>query len=159
LEAAPVFVRTPSYRHHKPTNQAVVTLNGRDFYLGVYGSATSRAEYDRLIAEWLSHGRRCPGDDSAGPTVNEILLAYIRVAHEQAWKSPRLDALYLRLDDAAFEATRQDLLCELSYTRAWEEDLPGLLPSPLEREEREVTIELLDVVTVMVGKGHRAANV
>ena len=28
--------RLPSYRHHKPTGQAVVTLNGRDIYLGKY---------------------------------------------------------------------------------------------------------------------------
>jgi integrase len=28
-----VSVRTPSYRLHKPTGQAVVTLNGRDIYL------------------------------------------------------------------------------------------------------------------------------
>jgi hypothetical protein len=26
--------RVPSYRRHKPTNQAVVTSDGRDFYLG-----------------------------------------------------------------------------------------------------------------------------
>ena len=27
-------LRIPSYRHHKRTDQAVVTLNGRDPYLG-----------------------------------------------------------------------------------------------------------------------------
>jgi hypothetical protein len=26
--------RIPGYRHHKPTNQAVVTLKGKDVYLG-----------------------------------------------------------------------------------------------------------------------------
>jgi hypothetical protein len=30
-------LRTPSYRHHKPSGQAVVTLEGRDIYLGRYG--------------------------------------------------------------------------------------------------------------------------
>jgi hypothetical protein len=30
--------RTPSYRRHKPTGQAVVTIHGRDFYLGRFGS-------------------------------------------------------------------------------------------------------------------------
>lgn len=69
--------RTPSYRLHKPTNQAVVTLDGRDFYLGVYGSPKSRGEYDRLVVEWLTNGRRLPGDASGGPTVNELLLAYL----------------------------------------------------------------------------------
>ena len=45
--------KIPAYRLHKPTGQAVVTLNGRDFYLGRHGSPASRDEYDRLIAEWL----------------------------------------------------------------------------------------------------------
>jgi hypothetical protein len=54
-------VRTPSYRLHKPSGQAVVTLKGRDFYLGRHGSPESRAEYDRLVGEWLANGRRLPG--------------------------------------------------------------------------------------------------
>ena len=45
-------VRTPSYRLHKPTGQAVVTLDGRDLYLGRHGSPESRTEYDRLVTEW-----------------------------------------------------------------------------------------------------------
>ena len=48
--SAPTF-RTPSYRYHKPSGQAVVTLNGRDIYLGRYGSPETRAEFDRLLAE------------------------------------------------------------------------------------------------------------
>src|SRR4051794_12762740 len=74
-------LRTPSYRHHRPSNQAVVTLDGRDIYLGRYGSPNSRAEYDRLLAEWLSNGRRLPapvvGSDI---TVNELAEAYLRHA-------------------------------------------------------------------------------
>src|SRR5690242_11069421 len=76
-------LRTPSYRLHKPTRQAVVTLNGRDFYLGRHGSPESRAEYDRLIAEWLSHGRCLPVSPSgagADLTVNEVLASYLRWA-------------------------------------------------------------------------------
>ena len=46
-------IRTPSYRFHKPSGLAVVTLNGRDHYLGCYGTVTSKAEYDRLISKWL----------------------------------------------------------------------------------------------------------
>ena len=75
--------RTPSYRLHKPTRQAVVTLNGRDLYLGVYGSPESRAEYGRLIAEWLSNGRRLPaGLSKSAPdlTVNELARDYLRWA-------------------------------------------------------------------------------
>ena len=47
----------PRYRHHKATGQAVVTVFGKDRYLGPWQSKASRAEYDRLIAEWLAAGR------------------------------------------------------------------------------------------------------
>ena len=35
---------TPSYRLHKPSGQAVVTLANRDYYLGRYETPESRAE-------------------------------------------------------------------------------------------------------------------
>jgi integrase len=82
------FLRSPSYRLHKPTGQAVVTLTGRDIYLGKHGSPESRSEYDRLLAEWLGNGRKVtpsvrvstarsePGE-GAVLTVNELLLAYL----------------------------------------------------------------------------------
>lgn len=83
-------VRTPSYRHHRPPGQAVVTLGGQDFYLGKYDTPESRAEYDRLLAEWLANGRqavtrvRGPASRSiAGPadlTVDEMILGYLRFA-------------------------------------------------------------------------------
>jgi hypothetical protein len=46
----------PSYRLHKPTGQAVVTVRTtagerRDVYLGKYDSPESRREYSRIIAE------------------------------------------------------------------------------------------------------------
>jgi len=46
-------VRIPSYRKHKPTKLAVVTLGGNDIYLGKYGTTESRTEYARLVAEYL----------------------------------------------------------------------------------------------------------
>lgn len=71
--------KTPSYRLHKPSGQAVVTLNGRDHYLGPHGSAESVGRYDRLIAEWLASGRRSPLPDPspAGMTMDELILAYV----------------------------------------------------------------------------------
>ncbi len=42
-------LRTPSYRIHKPTGEAVVRLCGRDPYRGRFGTRESRAEYDRII--------------------------------------------------------------------------------------------------------------
>jgi hypothetical protein len=66
--------RVPSYRRHKPTNQAVVTINGQDIYLGKWNTAASKAEYDRLIAEFLANGRRLRTEIES--TVVEVINAY-----------------------------------------------------------------------------------
>lgn len=66
--------RPPKYRQHKPSGQAVVTLCGHDHYLGKWQSTESKAEYDRLIAEWLANGRHVPGRQGGhhGLSVNEV---------------------------------------------------------------------------------------
>lgn len=43
----------PSYLLHKSTGQARVRIDGKDHYLGEYGSPESRQKYDDLIAEWF----------------------------------------------------------------------------------------------------------
>ena len=71
----------PSYRHHKPSGKAVVTLNGRDFYLGPWQSPESKSEYDRLIAEWIANGRMLPSNASATElTVAELGVGFLRHA-------------------------------------------------------------------------------
>jgi hypothetical protein len=85
--------RTPSYRLHKPTGQAVVTLNGRDFYLGKFGSPESRGEYDRLVAEWLTNGRtlsRPASPNGSDLTINELLLAFVQWAESYYRKEGRV---------------------------------------------------------------------
>jgi len=54
------MARVPSYRHHKKSGQARVTLGGKDFYLGRYGSRESRAAYQRVIGEYLAGQGRAP---------------------------------------------------------------------------------------------------
>jgi integrase len=70
--------RQPSYRLHKPSGQAVVTIGGRDHYLGSFDTPESHAEYDRLIGEWLANGRRPnrANDSTAELSVNEVVLAF-----------------------------------------------------------------------------------
>jgi len=41
----------PAYRLYKRNGSAVVTLSGKDIYLGEYGSAASRELYSQLIAK------------------------------------------------------------------------------------------------------------
>jgi len=70
--------RPPSYRLHKGSGQAVVTLNGKDFYLGVHGTPASKQKYDRLIAEWYANGRQVmpKGAAAKAVTVNEVAAAF-----------------------------------------------------------------------------------
>ena len=70
--------RLPSYRLHKPSGQAVVTLNGKEKYLGQWKSKASRIEYDRLIGEWLANGRQFPvsNDPSKDLSIIELIAAY-----------------------------------------------------------------------------------
>jgi integrase len=67
--------RVPAYRRHKPSGQAVVTLDDHDFYLGKWNSAASRHEYDRLTGEWLANGRRLPATLDERTTSIAVLLA------------------------------------------------------------------------------------
>jgi len=69
----------PSYRRHKPSGQAVVTSSGRDFYLGKWNTRANRAEYGRLICEWLAGGRSLSSKASdTSLTVAELALSYWR---------------------------------------------------------------------------------
>lgn len=72
------MTRVPSYRRHKPTGQARVTLGGKDFYLGKYGTRDSREAYQRLIGEYLAGQTRVPG--SGQLTVVELCAAHKRFA-------------------------------------------------------------------------------
>lgn len=64
---------TPNYCKHKASGQAVVTLNGRDFYLGKHGTAASRREYERLIGQWLASGRTLT-DEGHDVTITEVMV-------------------------------------------------------------------------------------
>src|SRR5262245_11305250 len=77
--------RQPSYRLHKARRCAVVTLDGKNHYLGPYGSPESHQKYARLIAEWKRNGGLTAdpdGQDGSLPkiTVAELILAYFRHA-------------------------------------------------------------------------------
>ena len=50
----------PRYSMHRASGQAVVTIGGRDHYLGPFGSDASHRARDRLIAQWLADGRQSP---------------------------------------------------------------------------------------------------
>ena len=66
----------PKYRKHRASGQAVVTLNGRDNYLGPHGSKASGIEYDRLISEWLACNRNPFVSGSSSLTVSKLIARY-----------------------------------------------------------------------------------
>ena len=74
----------PKYRHYKPKDLAVVRIDGRDYYLGKYGTPESRERYHRLLAEHAVKRSAAPGiektrDSVSQPlTVNKLVLAYFR---------------------------------------------------------------------------------
>lgn len=76
--------RMPSYRRHKASGQAIVTLsNGlggrQDVLLGKWKSKASREEYGRVIKEWEASGRRLPrslADAEADLTISELILLF-----------------------------------------------------------------------------------
>lgn len=70
--------RTPTYRYHKARDCAVVTINGRDHYLGEYDSETSWEKYHRLVAEHLAARQVLPPamPAEAPLTVTELVAAY-----------------------------------------------------------------------------------
>jgi integrase len=71
----------PSYRLHRPSGRAVVTLNGKDHYLGAWNSPQSRVQYDRLISEWVA-ARNAPVHSTPADkfTIAQLLLAYLKEA-------------------------------------------------------------------------------
>ena len=76
----------PSYRHHKARNVAVVTIDGKNHYLGPWQSPESHEKYAALIAEWTRSGGTLPAkaaDTSTNTTpltVSELILAYFKFA-------------------------------------------------------------------------------
>jgi integrase len=73
--------RRPRYRLHKSTGQAVVTIDGRDIYLGKHGTTASRELYHDKIDEWkrtLPDRRIVPSRYKA--IVTEVIVAYVEFA-------------------------------------------------------------------------------
>jgi integrase len=75
----------PSYRLHRPTGQAVVTIDGQDYYLGPFGSARSKKKYNRLTDAWAARKERSAAEADELPplaevrdvsTVKELILQY-----------------------------------------------------------------------------------
>ncbi len=70
-----VCLRTPKLRHHKPTGQGCVVLNGKYIFFGPYGDPEVAEQYHRTIAEWVANGRQ-PAKTPEEITINELLARF-----------------------------------------------------------------------------------
>ena len=88
------FFRLPKYRLHKAKQLAVVTIRGRDIYLGPYGSAASRQEYRRLMAEYFETGAVPRTDRARAISTIEVVAAYLRFANGYYRKNGKVTREY-----------------------------------------------------------------
>jgi integrase len=73
--------QVPKYRHYKPKDLAVVRINGKDFYLGRFGSEESKERYRRLIAASLTaplarSSQVVQSGEDAGLSVTRLVIDY-----------------------------------------------------------------------------------
>ncbi len=73
----------PAYRPHG-SGQARVTFNGKDEYLGEYGSPESVERYWQLIREWEARGRQPVVPPGGSITVVELLDRYLTYLEARA---------------------------------------------------------------------------
>ncbi len=70
--------RVPAYpkKAHR-SGQARIYIRGKDFYLGPFGSAKSKAKYARLIAEYYGSDRPVIDSPKGEATVAELVAAFV----------------------------------------------------------------------------------
>lgn len=75
--------KKPGYWSHKPSGQAYVRIDGKDHYLGPYGSAESRDRYDEIVREWTVN----QSADGVTLTIDELALRYLQHARQHYRKN------------------------------------------------------------------------
>src|SRR5581483_3885458 len=103
----------PSYRLHKQSGQAIVTLTDgmggrRDVLLGTFNTPESRVEYSRVIGEWEARGRRLhdQADDAGALSVNELMTAFLAHAEEHYRREDGTQTSEVREYKATIKAVR-----------------------------------------------------
>ena len=143
--------RVPSYRLHKPTGQAVVTVRDsaggrRDVYLGAYNSETSRTEYARLIAAGPEKYATPTPPPPANTTVAEVLVHFLKYAadyysgpdgrHTSEFTTYKLTARAVRTHYAALPAAEFSPRCLAAVRDGWVD--AGLTRREVNRRVRQV---------------------
>ncbi|QJW94600.1 tyrosine-type recombinase/integrase [Frigoriglobus tundricola] len=131
----------PALRRHKPSKQGVVTLNGRDHYLGYWPDGQKKAPsdlqaaYDALVAEWLANGRRPTVEAPPPLTIAELIL--------QFWE--RYATVYYRHTDGTPTSEQENYKLSLRPLRKLFGKLPAAEFSPLKLKAVRQTLIAADV--------------
>jgi integrase len=113
--------QVPTYRRRRgrryssgkiESDQAVVTLAGVNYYLGPFGTKASRAQYDRLIAEWLASGRQKPAASRLSYQVVQLCDVYWTFAKAYYQKDGRCTGVCPAIK------------CALRYVLQWYAEAP-----------------------------------
>ena len=80
--------RPPKLSRNKYRNFAYITVNGKQIYLGKWGSPEAQAAYDRVLLNWVkTNGEKKKNDPHKGYTVTEIAVAFVADYRERPVKS------------------------------------------------------------------------
>jgi hypothetical protein len=80
-------MRIPSYRLHKPSGKAVVTIAGKDHYLGLHDSEEGRLAYDALVAPLKAAGNNAT---VANMTISHLAIQYMKHAESYYRKNGKV---------------------------------------------------------------------
>lgn len=80
------ILHPPTYQFHRSSGQARVRIDGRDHYLGTYGSPESHERYQDLIHTWRLH--QCESDHFTH-TIDDLALLYLAHAKQHYHKDDR----------------------------------------------------------------------
>lgn len=143
----PRSLTPPKYRLHRARNVAVVTIDGKDHYLGPYGSPESRERYAQLIANWqpIPAAAVAPHLVIAPITIGELTLRYAEFARGYYVKGGQQTAQVVRILGALRELNRlyaSELAADFGplKLKALQASLIGRVDQRTRREEKQRTI-------------------
>jgi integrase len=74
--------KRPTYTLHRPSGQGRCRIRGKSYYFGPFALPTSKAKYEKFIADWLAKQ-----DPNAGQTIDDLAILFFDHA-EQYYKHP-----------------------------------------------------------------------
>lgn len=71
----------PNLTHHKSSGQAKIFWNGKNYYLGIYGSQESLDNYQKMISNIISTGHPAP-EVVVKPSIRDVIPKYLEYLEE-----------------------------------------------------------------------------